>query len=395
MRALECPKCGAPVRGEVGAARAVCTYCGTHLVHAQHAPEPPKHRAGSPPQVPPKFQPTHLLIPLALVLLVVGGAAALFVQSRSAASSTARGAAAGKGVAAAELSRLALASDAQTVARLFSATVQDTKRVNVTFRDSVVKGAYLSWDDPSHITGIHLTFREGAATEPVLASLQAQLGRALHPASTGGHQFTANGVSLSLSSSLSLNAHALETPGWKERLSALWAAVKVATLQSGEALELDTRRNVLNIDNSLLELQQLSVNTSIDEREAAVRKIFPGAAPDRVGFSIGLLHPWFKTMNISWENKAGGRLSQANFYYWTDPKGGPSLEAVERCLTPALKSAKRQITDHAQGKFSLDWPARNGAPRVHATPQLVMILNAGTATQAGWSRVVTALAGCK
>ncbi|HMR79573.1 MAG TPA: hypothetical protein PKD61_30910, partial [Polyangiaceae bacterium] len=95
MRALECPKCGAPVRGDVGAARAVCTYCGTHLVHA---PEPPKHRAGSPAKAPPKFQPTHLLIPLVLVFLVVGGAAALFVQSRSAASSTAGGAAAGKGV---------------------------------------------------------------------------------------------------------------------------------------------------------------------------------------------------------------------------------------------------------------------------------------------------------
>jgi hypothetical protein len=395
MRALECPKCGAPVRGEVGAAQAVCTYCGTHLVHAPHAPQPAKHRAAAPASAPQKFEPTHLLIPLALVLLVVGGAAALFLQSRSAVSATAGGAAAGKGAAAAELTRLALASDAQSVAKQFGATVQDSKRVNVTFRDSSVKSANLSWGEPSQITGIHLAFREGAATEPVLASLRAQLGRALHPASTGGHQFTANGVTLSLSSSLSLNAHALEAPGWKERLSALWAAVKVATFQSGEALDLDTRRNVLNIDNSLLELQQLSVDTSIDEREAAVRKIFPGAAPDRVGFSIGLGHPWFNTMIVSWENKAGGRVSQANFYYWTDPKGGPSLDAVERCLTPALKSAKRQVTDHAKGTYSLDWPARGGAPRVHATPQLVMILNnAGMPTQAGWSRVMTALAGC-
>ncbi len=392
MKALECPKCGAPVRGGADLRQATCRFCGTSLVREQRPVRPQ-------PAAPALGGKQGLIVVAALAGVVVLGVAVALVakpSGRIQAQGSAK-AAEGATVAAAELATLSPAQSADAVAKQLGASVRDGAHVDVAVRDSPVERVHFRWEEKDHLTGVNLSLRSDAKRQFIVASLQKQLGRAFVPAASG-HRVSVDGVGLTLSSTLSVRAHSRKDPRWKARFAALFAALKQAAFGGQGSLTLQARRDTLNLGYDLVDLKRVAPSMPLESSGQGVRAVFPGADVKGAAVKVGLEHPWFSYAALNWRNEARGKLSHVNLYFWTHASSKPQMQAVEKCLTPSLSAPKRQVMDHAAGKYNLDWPAKSGLPRVHVTPQLVMVFPNERArtrtTQAGWAKLYDALAGC-
>ena len=331
MKALECPKCGAPVRGGADLRQATCRFCGTNLVRDQPQVRPQ-------PGAPAAGKQGLIVVALLAGVLVLGVAVALVAKPSG--REKAQGnvtAPAGATVTAAQLATLSPAQSADAVAKLLGASVRDGSHVDIAVRDSPVERVHFRWEEKDHLTGVNLSLRGDAKRQLIVASLKKQLGRAFVPAASG-HQVSVDGVGLTLSSTLSVSAHSRKDPRWKARFAALFAALKQAAFGGQGSLTLQTRRDTLNLGYDLVDMKRVAPSIPLESLGQGVRAVFPGANVKGAAVKVGLEHPWFSDASLNWRNEARGKLSHVNLYFWTHASSKPPMQAVEKCLTPILSA---------------------------------------------------------
>lgn len=392
MRAVQCPRCGAPAPAELGARESICGFCGARLVMDPPAPTRPAAPPGHAQPHTPTSAKAGLAAAAILVVLVLGGSSLAFVLARSGPTG-ALGTTGNAGISAATLVAMPLDESAAAVAQRFGTTVRE-KHVSSTLDDGPIKHVSATWDEPDHVTTINLGFRDEAAGARLAKALEQQLGRGFKPMSSDGRSLSGQGVTLTVSSSLTLNAHERDDPRWKLRFATLWRATLHATFGAGSPLDAATRRNVLNLDASLADLKQVDLRVPFERSAGETTRVFPAANARGSSQGVGLGHPLFENVNVTWENAQGGAVTSVNFYFWTDGGVKDGHARVRGCLEPKLGQPTRRDTDFAAGKYSLDWPAKGAVPRVHATEQLVMLFRAAGTQPAGWHAVIDALTPC-
>ena len=209
-----------------------------------------------------------------------------------------------------------------------------------------------SWDPAQldHVSMISLTAREAGVPPEVLERARAQRGSALRPAATGGHQYNGEGVNLSISSNLYINAHEFEDPRWKERLAAQFTVLR------------------------------------------------GGAVITKQRHDVGLGHAWFSSAMLQWENAADGKWQSVHLHYPASFDFKAQRAALERCLSAVFGAPKVDVTDHLAGEVTLRFESAKAMLRMYAVKQSIMIFpvrGAKTDTSSsGLRQAIETLASC-
>jgi hypothetical protein len=144
---------------------------------------------------------------------------------------------------------------------------------------------------------------------------------------------------------------------WKARARALWTLLANVGLGASRAQQSGDR--ALLVGHPLGDLAKLDPGTVVDQAEAHVRSLFPGAAATQSSaLEIEVLssHPWFGSATLSWENAENAELSELKLWH---PPGSDQLTdtgKIVRCLQPVLGKPEESITDHLKKERSYLWP---------------------------------------
>ncbi len=96
-------------------------------------------------------------------------------------------------------------------------------------------------------------------------------------------------------------------------------------------------------------LAKFDLGTTVENAAAAVRAAFPAMQPSgSSSFYVPLDHPLVEKVQLSWQNRAGGRMS--SFSLSTSPSYAGSRAALESCLEKKLGVPVTDVTDYAAGR---------------------------------------------
>jgi hypothetical protein len=338
------------------------------------------------------------IVAAAFVVILLGGIvtlATLANSSRSAPGGTAP--AATRAATVDEIAKLDLAITPQQLAERFGVTVRDN-RLHVELRGGRFESVGFFWNQAhlEHVSMVSLSPLKTGIPADVLERSRAQLGRALQPAATGGHQYNGEGVGFSIGSNVSIVANGFDDPRWKGRLSALFTVLKGAGLGTSDALDERTKRDVLNLGYPLARLAEVDFDVPLEAAEREVHRVIPGAVSAGERHDVGLGHPWFGNAMILWENEARGKFAQINVSYASTFDFKAQREELEHCLKLAFGTPKVRTSNHLAGEVTLTFDSDPKLPWVYVSNQSVMIRSARQQTdgKAGARKALKVLAGC-
>jgi len=391
VRQLKCPRCGAPLtwKGDVNVVE--CRYCQTHVVV----------ESGQRTQAPAGAV-AHKPLPMAVWIAVGGGTMFLVaLLSMVAFVNASRGSATGAGKKAtpAEVAAAPLNSTPEQMAQHFGVQIY-RGTVHVDLDHPLFDRAHFSWDENhlEHVSGLTLSSIEDKIAPDLVERIKAQLGRVFRGASTGGYQYNGHRVNLGYNTSnVGVHAHTFDDPRWKERFAALWTVLKGAALGTQDRLDDASKRNILNIDNPLMRINDIRFDIDVDGAEREVKRVIPGAVSRKEHHSVGLNHPWFESAGLSWENAEGGRWSGVNLSYPKEFDFKAQRSELERCLEPVMGEPKVHVRDHMAGDVYLTYDPKKGLPYLTVTDQMLMMSlrdQRDPTTRRGLHRLVKALSKC-
>lgn len=374
---IECSRCGAPLDVPQNAKIVRCNYCkSSHNVQqtrtiAAHTPQ-----GWQPPQtwMPPQQAP-HPSRPLnyhkasssvPLVLAVVGVAVAMamglvmyLVAGRAASLPTG-----GLGrVAPAALAKAELSQSPATFIETYGGEQLDSPQVRLYLSGGPFELAIVGWNDErSFITSVTLvSIDKGTDTGAIVKALKEYLGPHFETEQSYSGAIYPGGAMLQLSADGS--TFQFRSPpkddartDWQARARALWTVV--ANVGLGGSRQQGPGERELLMGHPLSALAKIDPTVVVDQAEAHVRSVFPDVVAEQSSdLELQVLsdHPWFGSVTLEWENKAGAHLKElrlwnpANSRTLTDPAG------IARCLTPILGPPEERVTDHLKQTKSYQW----------------------------------------
>jgi ribosomal protein S27E len=410
---IECPNCGAPLRWEGEAPVVACHYCDTHV----HTPtgsitqEPAVVRSqGRPAEATSSSSSSGagkggcIILLLVLGVNLAAGLVALIANMIDGGVSKVTG------VSMESLAALDLGGDNAAVAAALGLTPdEDGDDLHVPLRGSGFDYAYLRWSEeaPRRVVGFNFYASEGhPELAAVLSSLEHSLGRRLEPARDGyryWHWADAH-INVALDGThMGFQVDPEDDIHWQYRAKLLWTVALAAAQGQPMDLSGDVRRAWLAQGHALSKLGDLDLRYDTDGARAYVPSTFPGAHEEifiDLSFTVPLDHPWFREIELSWPNEAGGTMEGASL---RPPPGQQHLAdqlAVKRCLDSALGQGERRVQDHLAGTWSASWQTPGG-PWLNLSEYGVDIhldrgsQQGGTEVKAkAWRRFVSALAAC-
>jgi len=394
---LECPSCGAPLRWKGEAPVVACRYCDTH-VHTptgQVTHEPAVVRSQG------KGGGGCLVLGIILGVNLLVGAIALVVNLVTS------GVGGVTGVPFADLAALDLASDnASAAAALGLSPDAEGDDLHVPLRGTVFDYAYLRWEDdhPEHVASFGLYASDGLDDPaPVLAALDASLGRRLEPPQDETRYWRWAGSHLNLQldgSHLGVHADPESDPHWAYRTRLLWSVVLAAA--QGQALETQasTRKAWLAHGYTISELAALDVRTDVDSAVATTQARFPGSHAEpfiSLDVDIPLAHAWFGAAELSWANEAGGALEGLALSPAPGHQTFPDQQAIRACLDRAIGAGEHRVDDHLAGTWSASWEFRDGSWAHISRYSLNLHASRRTERMAAgpWRQLLNALEACE
>lgn len=107
--------------------------------------------------------------------------------------------------------------------------------------------------------------------------------------------------------------------------------------------------DVLGTGYPTAQLAQLDPGVSVESAPTVLHQLFPGAVPYGSGaWNVALDHPLVSSIELSWSNRPGGRLTSLSF---TITDAYPASRAVfESCLEKQVGPPTVHVTDYAAGK---------------------------------------------
>lgn len=390
-RALTCPNCGAPVRWKGQAQVIECRYCRTHVI----AQSGIKTQAPATVVSARKPQEQKLILVLAVglpfLLMVIGGVGMAL-----------KGGAGGGSIGGTKPSKVAKVTLETSQAKLHDKLGGRIWKhtLLVPLSEGPFEQIIFRWDEKvdDHVKGISFRLPDKTPMpDKVMARLRKQLGRELRAQQTGGHHFGATSASLSVGSNLHLGANNFEDERWKGQLQALWTATAHAALGRKKKLSAKTRREVLNVDNRIVDLGKVDMDVNVRDAEAAVRKVFPAARTDDASHVVGLGHPWLNRGRLNWKNAADGKLEYVNLSLAPEHDEKAHRAAVVACFTQLYGNPAEAVNDHLKDRRTFNWEATGGVPWVTYNYQAITVYlerRGKRATKDSWRQLTQTLGNC-
>jgi hypothetical protein len=104
----------------------------------------------------------------------------------------------------------------------------------------------------------------------------------------------------------------------------------------------------------------LAVNTmvDVDASSAHMLGLFPTVSGSRSGellFVVPVSHPWFREVELAWQNKRDGKLTSAIFRRPAQDEHFKNQKEIADCLAKRLGNPEVLETDHLAGEVTYRW----------------------------------------
>lgn len=398
---VECGHCGGPLDVREGQRFTRCRYCGKtsqsrelRTIEQQTPPgwrPPPVWRP--PPHVPAdsgtqlSYDTSNsvaaIVVFATLISVIAAGAVgAILMRSNARSASGQSGAPAWPGgpkrLEPQALAKVTMKESPEALEELTGVAMDAQHTMRVPLAHPSWEAVTFRWD-PEHLDHVREVFFNGKAAKgdpSVRKAIKAVVGRRLQKDSfqwdgCGLHLSNANdylGVNITVDQP---GAQQIENPHWRKQSEALWKLARSAALGVGDVPSPVEVRDWLGGGHPVAALGKLDPSANIDESEAAVKSLFPGAVRRLfidLDYKVALDHPWYGEAQLAWKNKKGARLAEISL----DPPPGANnkfadQKAVDDCVTAAFGKPKRESEgQHVGGSRDTTWnPAGGGSIRVY------------------------------
>jgi len=367
-QSMKCPNCGAPVRWRGEAPVVACRYCDTHVATGtgEKTQEPAAVRSQMRPRNVAAVTSATAIIPL---LLAGGGALIAFLGSQSGAGGI-------LGPSWDDVAALKIDQRSSAIKEAVGGNRDDDTHQVVYFSGGEFDYAVFNWDEDhlDHASGFGLYCHEAhPQMDTVIQWLRHHLGPRFGPEDHGGWGWRWADAYLSVNEDaniVSYHSSPDDDPDWQYRSQLMWSVLLASA--AGQDLKLDraTRQRWLGAGYLLSELALLDITTDLDGAVAEIQDKFPGSAVDQsysLEFEIAVDHPWFRSLELGWENAAGGRIDDAQFWPPARTSQFPDQNAIRDCLKKAYGEPEVYEADHLKKEYTYTFdPKDMGDVRVYA-----------------------------
>ena len=151
------------------------------------------------------------------------------------------------------------------------------------------------------------------------------------------------------------------------------------------------------------EVAELDVSVTVDRALAEVQSKFPGATVDDsygLDFEIPIDHPWFRVLEIEWENEAGGMVDDCDLWPPARTNQFPDRNALKVCLEKVYGTAEASEVDHLKKLFNYGWqPKSMNSMTLHDHLLSVYLVEShwqreSKPSQKAWTKLLRTLDGC-
>ncbi len=394
---LTCPGCGAPVRWKGNHPVVECRYCGTHVATGSG------QKTDAPAQVVSKMRPRTLLLAY--------GSAGLFTALMvgvSVLGAVLMQPGAVLGPSAQEVASLSMATTIGQVSEATGSEGYSETSVCVYYSGGVFDYVCLTWDPgiPDHVQSFsfhsHDETNPGAAAVP--EALRTVLGRRLVTARDGAYSWSWAGTWLNADADMtwiSVTSDPASDPGWRTRISLLWATVFGATLDRATGLDEVTARQWIGVGYRPLALATLDLTMDVDQAGDQVTATVPGAVESRwsgLTFTVPLDHPQLGDLELSWTDTAGGHVDGIDFSAPPGMTVFPDQAALRACIEEAFGEAQSHDLSHLEGTSYQLWNPE-GLRNIYLYPGHLTVeawsWDGSPPSNGTWTRLLRALDACQ
>jgi hypothetical protein len=399
---LTCPNCGAPVRWKGEAPVVACRYCDTHVATGtgRKTKEPAVVRSQMRPRNVAVATGASVLIPI--LITAIGGLVAFFGSQSGPGGML--------GPKFADVAAQSVAQSEQALAGAVGVESSGSGHLAIYFTGSSFDYAVFSWDDeyPDHAYSFGLySMESNDQIGTVVQWLEYYLGHRFGLSEYGDGwtwrwadayiNVAADGTSVTYHSTPG------DDPDWQARSQLMWTVFLASA--TGQDLKLDpaVKQRWLGTGYTLAEIAKLDVTVTVDQALAEVRSKFPGSTVDEsysLSFEIPVDHPWFRVLEIEWENEAGGQVDDCDLWPPARTNQFPDQRAIKTCLEKTYGKAEVSEVDHLKKKYNYSWhPKSMDSMTVHDHMLSVYLVESSwqrenKPSQKAWTKLMRALDGC-
>ncbi len=398
---LTCPNCGAPVRWKGEAPVVACRYCDTHVATGtgKKTQEPTAVRS----QMRPRNVAAVSLMSVFLPMLLVGisGLVAL-IGAQS-------GPGGMLGPSFADVAALTLDHTSSELGQAIGDDAPSVDSLVIYFSGSDFDYVVFGWeeDHPGHVSSFGLYASEPhPQMQTIVHWMEHYLGPRFGASEYGGWTWRWADAHINVAEDgTSLNYHCSpeDDPDWKYRSELMWSVVLASATGQDLKLDRETRKRWLGLGYLLSELALLDVTTEVDDAVAEVRSRFPAAAVEQsysLEFEFPVDHPWFRSMEIGWENADGGQIEDVTLWPPARANQFPDQRAIRDCLEKTYGKAEASEVDHLKKQYNYSWdPDDMGRFTVHDHLLSIYLVESSwretpAPSQKEWVRLMRTLDGC-
>ena len=401
-QSMKCPNCGAPVRWRGEAPVVACRYCDTHVATGtgEKTQEPAAVRSQMRPRNVAAVTGASVLLP---VIIAVAGGLIAFLGSQS-------GPGGMLGPTFADVAAQSIAQSEQALADAVGVDSSGSGHLAVYFTGSTFDYAVFSWDDahPDHAYNFGLYCMEANdQIGTVVQWLEYYLGRRFGPSQHGdGWNWRWADAYLNVAqdgTSITYHASPDDDPEWKARSQLMWTVMLAAATGQDLKLERAVSEKWLGTGYSLAQVGELDVTVTVDRAEAHVMSLFPGATVDKdwgLEFEIPVDHPWFRVLEIEWENEAGGLIDDCDLWPPANTSQFADQKAIVTCLEKTYGKAEATEVDHLKKKYNYGFDPRGmGSLTVYDHLLAIYLVESSwndesPPTNKAWRKLMMALDAC-